>query len=359
MSVTVIVPVYNAERFLSRCIQSIINQTYKSIELILVDDGSTDGSSSVCNEYAQLDARVKVIEQRNSGPAAARNAGLHHATGDFVFFLDADDFVDPNAIAVLVSAYDRHKPDLVMGNFCKLEPSGAILPQPFPLGSSTAQPSSDAILLSPEDAFDYVRHFLKHPSNHLVSYCWGRLYKLSIISQHGLSFHEDMRLFEDFVFNTDYLRHTDLIAFVDQPLYTYVMHATHVSASMAIFDADSLLRDMAVFNKTATQFLQSKPTGMSAGYDAANDVAYALVHYLIIFLLRSCRQLTRHNRQQIHREVAKLVNASIVKDSLRSYTPTKGNSRLLPWLLRLRLTDLIMPVARHRAYQRYGKPEVA
>ena len=96
--ISVIVPVYNVEKYLRQCLDSIINQTYRNLEIILVDDGSTDSSGIICDEYAQIDARIKVIHKENGGLSSARNAGLDVCTsgGDFIAFVDSDDWLEPD-----------------------------------------------------------------------------------------------------------------------------------------------------------------------------------------------------------------------------------------------------------------------
>lgn len=353
--ISVVVPVYNAEKFLSKSIESVINQSYKNIELILVNDGSTDNSEMICNKYALADNRIKVISQENRGPAAARNTGIRHATGTFVFFLDADDFIDRNAMEILVAKYNQYQPDLVMGNFCKLENNGEILNKSVTFHPD-GKPFEEKIkMLSRADIVSYVRHFLKYPSNHLISYCWARLYKLSIIKNNNIFAHEDMRLFEDFVFNLEYLKHTHEVVFVNEPLYTYTMHNNHVSASMAIINGNSLLHDMNVFKIKAGEFLQQINANTMNVVNIKKEIGHALIHYVIIFLIRSCRLVTRHNRKRIYDEIDKIINAPILRDSLPYYSPSKGNSRILPVLMKLKLIGLIMFVCRFKAYKRYGK----
>ena len=129
MLISVIIPVYNAEDFLQICLDSVIGQSHTKIELILIDDGSTDKSRSICEQYALTDKRVKVFSQKNQGPAAARNNGVRHSRGDYIFFLDADDFIDKNSLKILIEAANQYQPDLVMGNFSKRENDGQIMPQ--------------------------------------------------------------------------------------------------------------------------------------------------------------------------------------------------------------------------------------
>lgn len=357
MLVNVIVPVYNAEKFLNKSIGSVINQSYKNIKLILVNDGSTDNSEKICHKYALSDKRIKVISQKNKGSAAARNTGIRHATGDFVFFLDADDFIEKKAIEILVAKYSQYQSDLVMGNFSKLENNGEIIKQSVSFHPNDQPFTGQIKKLAKTDIASYIRHFLKHPSNHLISYCWARLYKLSIIKKNRIFANEDMRLFEDFVFNLEYLKHTNNIVFVNQALYTYMMHSSHVSASMAIIKADSLLHDMNVFKIKATEFLQQAETEVTKTTNIKKEIGHALTHYVIIFLIRSCRQVTKDNRKRIYQEIKKVINAPIFRESLRGYTPLKGNSRVLPFLAKLKLIDLIIFYCQRRAYKRYGKPE--
>ncbi len=201
--------------------------------------------------------------------------------------------------------------------------------------------------LSKTNMADYVGHFLKHPSNHLISYCWARLYKLSIIKNNNIYANEDMRLFEDLVFNLAYLKRANKVLFINEPLYIYVMPNNHITASMAIIKSDSLSRDMNIFKKEVSEFFQ--PINASA------EIGHALIHYVIIFMIRSCRQITKNNRKNIYNEIKAIVNAPIFEESLRYYRPQTGNSRILPILMKFKLINLLMFYCYHRANKRYGK----
>ncbi len=350
--VSIVMPVYNAEDFLDRSIGSVLRQSYTNIQLILVNDGSTDRSETLCNKYALSDKRVYVIAQDNRGPAAARNTGVRCASGDFIFFLDADDFIDDEAIEILIANYYEHQPDMVMANFRKIENNGAVIKQSVAFHPEAGPFEDEKKVLYKTDIMSYVSHFLKHPSNHLISYCWGRLYKASVIKDKGLVADESMRLFEDFVFNLEYLKHTDKIIFVNKALYVYAMHNSHLSASMAIVNSESLLHDMNVFRMNTAEFF-GQHAGLSC-ISAEKEIGHALVHYVIIFMVRSCRSLAKQNRRRIYEEIDKLVNSALLRDCLSHYSPSKGNSIVLPLLIRLKLTALIILVCRLKAYKRYG-----
>lgn len=114
--VTVIIPIYNVERYLKKCVDSVINQTYTNLEILLVDDGSTDNCPSICDKYKNLDYRIKVFHKKNGGLSDARNYGLDNMSGDFVYFLDSDDYISIDAIEFLMNSQKTNNSDIVIGN---------------------------------------------------------------------------------------------------------------------------------------------------------------------------------------------------------------------------------------------------
>ncbi len=122
--VSIIIPVYNAEKYLPQCIDSCLTQSYTNLEVVLVDDGSADGSLEICSRYASQDPRVKVIHQENRGVSAARNTGLRQCTGEYVFFLDSDDEICPDSIAMLLGDMVQYAADVVSAVYSKVTLSG-------------------------------------------------------------------------------------------------------------------------------------------------------------------------------------------------------------------------------------------
>ena len=110
--ISIIVPVYNSEKYLKECIQSILNQTYSNLEVILVNDGSTDNSLKICYEFSEADERVKVVDQKNAGPSAARNRGLNEATGNYIGFVDSDDTIEPDMYEILINNLKEYNAEL-------------------------------------------------------------------------------------------------------------------------------------------------------------------------------------------------------------------------------------------------------
>ena len=127
MKVSIIVPIYNVERYLEPCIESILSQTYENFELILVDDGSPDQCGIICDKYATQDSRIKVIHKENQGLGMARNTGLDYATGEFVCFVDSDDWLEPYAIEYWIRAQRNYDADIVMCNYQKRNDNKEVL----------------------------------------------------------------------------------------------------------------------------------------------------------------------------------------------------------------------------------------
>ena len=353
--ISIVMPVFNAAPFLGASVGSVLGQTVSGWELILVDDGSSDDSPRLCDEYARTHPNIHFLAQRNAGPSAARNAGVNAAHGEFVFFLDADDRLPPDALQHLLTTADEQHADIALGNFLKQENDGPLLPQPAIFAPGGKPFQGQVCELSGDNLLDYVRHFLNHPSNHLVSYCWARLYRRTLILQHGLSADENMHLFEDFAFNLAFLGKAKRLVFVNQPVYVYVLRNRHVSASMAMLDAKRLAADMQAFCRAIDDFLGELGVGAACEEQVRREARHTLVHYAIIFIIRTCRQRIPETRARIDRELRAFLATPVLRAALPCYTPQPGNSRLLPLLMRLKLVRSLAVIAKIKGKQRYGK----
>lgn len=125
--ISVIVPVYNVEKYLKKCVDSITSQTYKNLEILLVDDGSTDSSGQICNEFEKNDARIKVIHKKNGGLSDARNAGLDRAKGQYYAFIDSDDYIQDNTIEIMLNAIKKNKSEIAVCNMIRFLEEGETL----------------------------------------------------------------------------------------------------------------------------------------------------------------------------------------------------------------------------------------
>jgi len=210
--ISVIVPVYNTEKYLEKCLLSISNQTFKDFEVVIVDDGSTDGSGLICDDYASKDSRIRVVHQQNMGVSSARNSALNIAKGDWVGFCDADDMLYPYTLQTLVDQIETNT-DCSMGGYVRSTPQGNIL---------TEDTSRDKYDWNIEEA---LIDFYKPNYKMYNGYLWNRLFKRTIIEKNRLRFHDDILIKEDGLFVVQYLCCcTGHVVFTKEPIYKYVVH---------------------------------------------------------------------------------------------------------------------------------------
>ena len=207
--VSIIVPVYNAQTYLKRCVDSILKQDYPNFELILVDDGSADDSGQICDSYAAQDERVRVLHQENAGVSAARNRALDLATGDYIQFLDSDDWIVPEATRLLVGALERHGCDMVISDFYRVS------------GERLAQKGD----IEEEKVFsrqEFAACMIENPADFYYGVLWNKLYRRRIIEEHNIRMDTDISWCEDFLFNLEYIRHASSFYALKVPIYYYL-----------------------------------------------------------------------------------------------------------------------------------------
>jgi glycosyltransferase involved in cell wall biosynthesis len=341
--ISVIIPVFNAAKYLGQCLESLAGQTYGHFEIILVDDASTDESAKICDSFVKRDKRTKVIHNiKNNGPAAARNLGLAESTGQFVFFADADDFLEKNALDLLMEKQREVGADLLVGNFSKLNGREGVLPGDIAFDS--------AGLLSKEEIITYAKNYLKKPNRFtLFAYCWGKLFKAAIIKNNNIFFDEDLRTFEDVAFNFSYLPYADKIFFLKETIYHHRLHPGYSSATMALGQNPEKLLGYKKALAKIGDFL------LGAGCrDIQKEAAQADICLTIIQLIRMAGQINAGNRKKIYHFAVRIIKDPAFRNNLRFYTPSDGDSRILPLLAKLKLVGPLMFLAGHRARKRYG-----
>ncbi len=207
--ISVIIPVYNVERYLERCVRSVLAQTYSDFDLYLVNDASTDDSGSLCDALAAEDERARVIHfDKNQGVSAARNRGMAEANGDWLSFIDADDWVTPTYLQELADAVADGSCDLVIGGLRSLYP-----------GDKEAFSIPEAMELTPGDG--KTADWLKLFRSFLIFGPVVKLYRKRLIREHAIRFPEDISFGEDLIFNLAYLRRCRRLRTVDKAGYVY------------------------------------------------------------------------------------------------------------------------------------------
>lgn len=212
-TVNIIIPVYNVERYLRKCLNSVRKQTYKNIEVILVDDGSTDKCPQICDWYAGKDSRFKVIHKPNGGVGSARNVGIDYVSningGGYILFVDPDDWLPKNAVEVLVRKQKLTGADWVCGSFIYV----------LPIRNRKDFPFSENLFEKNET--EQFQNFILSKKPIRVHSLWGKLYRKDIISANCLRFDTKMKMSEDCLFNYKYIQHCERFAAVTEYVYYY------------------------------------------------------------------------------------------------------------------------------------------
>lgn len=207
--VSIVVPVYNAEKYVGRCVDSILNQEYTDFELILADDGSIDASGVVCDGYAAKDSRVRVIHKENTGVSDTRNRAIEQAGGTYLQFVDSDDWITPDATKQLVRAATERDCDMVIADFYRVV-------------GERVSPKGDI----DEDGFltreEFAAHMMENPADFYYGVLWNKLYRRDIVEKYGLRMDASISWCEDFMFNLEYIRHAERFYALKTPVYYYV-----------------------------------------------------------------------------------------------------------------------------------------
>lgn len=207
--VSIIIPFYNAEKFIDKTIESILSQSYENLEVLLINDGSTDNTSAVVNKYITSDNRIKLFEKENGGPSAARNYGLEKITGDYIMFIDADDYIDHNMVEVMV---DLLQDDIQMG-MCGYN----VIRE----NNITIKRVPESQCFSQNELFENFGVLFKQA---FIQYLWNKIYLVKLIKENNIKFDDSIRYGEDILFNLEYLRKLSHIRITDKALYHYIKY---------------------------------------------------------------------------------------------------------------------------------------
>ncbi len=232
--VSIIVPVYNAEKTLRRCIDSILAQTYPDFELLLIDDGSTDNSGAICEEYARQDQRLRVIHKENSGVSSARNTGLDHAQGTYLQFLDSDDWITPDATSSLVRAAETHRCGMVIADFYRVVGERV---------SHKGDIDEDTVLTREE----FSAHMMENPADYYYGVLWNKLYRREIVERYHLRMNPEISWCEDFMFNLEYIRRCERFYALQIPIYYYVKTKGSLVSTQGISISRTIKMKLTVF----------------------------------------------------------------------------------------------------------------
>lgn len=260
MDVSVIIPVYNTEKYLANCVDSVLQQYGVSLEIILVDDGSTDSSPYICNKYAEEHNNITAIHIQNSGPATAKNEGLKLAKGNYIALTDSDDKMEPQMLYKMMTAGHTYNADIICCNYKQIDEQGKI---------SHVNSTNQLYVLNHEEG---LIHFFS--KDKIYSQCWTKLYKRQLLQDHHIENDPGLRTDEDFIFNIRAFVHAKSTVIVDEPLYMY----THRGNSLA----------HAFFKKNISQYIDNRIKRVQVTQDAVKNESdtvkeWSTVHIIMYY----------------------------------------------------------------------------
>lgn len=264
--ISVIVPIYNVEKYLDRCITSIISQTYKDLEIILVDDGSTDTSGEICDRYASEDSRIVVIHKQNGGLSDARNAGLVRATGDYIGYVDGDDWIEPDMYELMVTNCMSAGADVAACRYKEVYPDRCV------------DGSTDMIkTLSKEETLEI--YLCGDAQVKIYNSVWSKLFKKELVKDYRFPVGQKS---EDIMYTTKAFCNMNKCVYIDKALYNYVRG--RVGSIMESYDEERMFKDELPFFKEQIDYIRG--CGME---EYADKAAYHFYRRLLMYFL-DCRK---------------------------------------------------------------------
>lgn len=328
--ISIIVPVYNVERYLEQCIESLVNQTYKNLEIILVNDGSTDSSGSLCEKLAKTDKRIRVIHKNNEGLGFARNTGMEVMNGKYVTFIDSDDYADSNLIELLYTNLKNENADTCIGGFKRVKNSGEVIfkEQYDRVVYSDGEVKNNLLIKmlgsSPEKS-DAIRMSV-----------WNVIYSADIIRNSNLKFPSERELIsEDIIFDVKYYQGSKRVVVIDSLAYNYRINEESLTRK---YKSDRFEKCKILYEELKNQ--------VNKIYD--DDMAILRVQRQFFVNIREC--IKQENTKISHKNIKEAISNieyickdDVIQDIIADYPVKKLNikQRLFLYLIKYKLSSLL------------------
>lgn len=329
--VSIVIPVYNSERYLAETLKSIVAQTYLELEVILIDDGSTDCSGKICMDWEALDNRFHYYRVENGGPSAARNIGISYATGEYIGFCDSDDLIDPNMYRSMVSYMERCSADIVFcdiyserdqRNFGFAWPDGTVF-QSGEIGQTLV-----AALIGNETDND--------PNVPL----WGSvvrcLYKADKIKEKAVCFPKDIHFAEDLVFTLRYLKNVEKAVICDKDFYYYRYNSDSIMNSFYAYKTDMFQE-----RKKLIEYLSEIIENFSDKEDLRKRLTVTSRCYFRECIGNACRTAEGRTKKEIKRELKEILNDNSVITAFADFDAVNQKTKMISLLIKYRLAFII------------------
>ena len=338
--VTVVLPIYNVEKYLNRCIESVVSQTYSNIEIILVDDGSTDNCPAMCDEWAKKDSRIKVIHKENQGLGMARNTGIENAQGEYICFFDSDDFIARETIEKAYNSANNEKADICQFGINFADENGNVIHSfVSPLGNAVY--SGERLkkfflpeFVAPDPKGDGTRNFYMSPC--LL------LYSAKLINSVNWRFVSEREIISEDVYSLLVLfKHVEKVAVISDAFYFYCRNEKSLSRK---YRPDR-------FEKIKDFYVKTKDMCEKSGYD--DEIVYRISKPYIAFVIAALKQETVAERtpKENKRILKKLIDDDTLQSVLEKnkHDTESMNRKILFFAIRNKLYDLCYLLLRLKA----------
>ena len=330
--ISVIIPVYNVEKYLERCVRSVIQQTLRALEIILVDDGSPDGCPAMCDEYARQDARVRVIHKKNGGLASARNAGLREATGEYIFFLDSDDWLNLDGLERLYRTACEYDVDFVRYRAIRSYWPG--LGEHAPVRVEDVREMRGGLYNREQIEKEIYPRLIatKQLTMGPIVGAWASLYRTSFLRNHRLAFDEQVKFSEDMIFSAKVVLCAQRFYYIDDAcVYHYFYNPASISKSFRAERWDSCRHLIALFEKDFSA---------ADAYDFSPQFLY--LRWFCIMLGLGERHRIADRRERI-RYCAGIMNDPVVRQTQLGLNrlDVSWKQKLIQILIKLRLAGVV------------------
>ena len=260
--VSIVLPIYNVEKYLEKCVDSVRKQTYENIEIILVDDGSKDDSGKICDSLAEEDSRIKVLHKKNGGLASARNAGYQEASGKYLMYIDSDDSIKNDVVKRCVNAIEREQSDVVIFGYEKVSEDGNILEV---CSWNDKNYSHD----------EMTQYLYKAICEMSFGYAWNKLYRKSVLDKSGILGDAQVIDREDLVYNMELLKYWSKVTYIDYVGYEYLQRST------------SLLHNSNLARLNGVEYFVERVYGIDVGSMQSKVFNMIVLHYLADAIIKN------------------------------------------------------------------------
>lgn len=340
--VSIIIPVHNEDYILPRCMDSVLAQTHRELEIILVDDGSSDTSPALCDAYATRDSRVRVIHQKNAGTPTARNVALEITTGEYVQFVDADDYILPGMTAGLVTAMQKNPADMIVCGFNWITseenmPDVVRTGRELPTGMMTAR--------------EFIELFALDYDMSTPCALWNKLFRRELIERDNLRFRLELSNGQDLAFIVEHVRNLRSIYSIPERYYQYIYGVTGRGITVRDRYRPLYLKQRFI----AMRLLHETAAALGVNAKMLCRLNAMLANQIIGSIVSHCRHDATIPKAKIMENLKWLAEQPEMGEWLKDCRPERGQSRLLPLLLRLHWLRPLYYLARHRANVRFGR----